>query len=117
MVVLAPIEERCRPSRGSYARPRMTGELKEIGLQVGHRRVGRPMRENGIRVERPREFPRIRKRRWGCRFRGRGCVSTRNGAIAEGIVRYPEQSIADPAAARRWAFSGPVTFFVAPGAG
>ena len=31
----------------------MTEELKEIGLEVGHRRVGRLMRQNGISVVRP----------------------------------------------------------------
>lgn len=40
-----------RLSLGSYGRPRMTEKLKELGLNVGHRRVGRLMRENGIRVE------------------------------------------------------------------
>ena len=30
----------------------MTEELKEIGLDVGHRRVGRLMRQNGISVVR-----------------------------------------------------------------
>jgi putative transposase len=29
----------------------MTEELKEVGVDVGHRRVGRLMRENGITVE------------------------------------------------------------------
>jgi len=33
----------------------MTEELKEVGLDVGHRRVGRLMRENGISVVRPRK--------------------------------------------------------------
>ena len=33
----------------------MTEELKELGLRVGHRRVGRLMRENGIRVERSKK--------------------------------------------------------------
>jgi transposase InsO family protein len=41
---------------GSYGRPRMTEELKEVGVDVGHRRVGRLMRENGITVERTRKF-------------------------------------------------------------
>ncbi len=36
----------------SYGRPRMTEELKEIGLEVGHRRVGRLMRQNGLCVKR-----------------------------------------------------------------
>ncbi len=33
----------------------MTKELKEIGLNVGHRRVGRLMRQNGISVVRTRK--------------------------------------------------------------
>ena len=48
MVVLAHIKEQSRLSLGSYGRPRMTEELKEVGVDVGHRRVGRLMRENGI---------------------------------------------------------------------
>ena len=38
------------------AAPRMTEELKEGSVDVGHRRVGRLMRENGIVVERTRKF-------------------------------------------------------------
>ena len=34
----------------------MTEELKEVGVDVGHRRVGRLMRENGIVVEKARKF-------------------------------------------------------------
>jgi transposase InsO family protein len=56
MVVLAHIKEQSRLSLGSYGRPRMTEELKEAGVDVGHRRVGRLMRENGIIVERTRKF-------------------------------------------------------------
>ena len=56
MVVLAHIKEQSRLSLGSYGRPRMTEELKELGLNVGHRRIGRLMRENGIRVERSRKY-------------------------------------------------------------
>ena len=56
MVVLAHIREQSRLSLGSYGRPRMTEELKEVGIDVGHRRVGRLMRENGITVERTRKF-------------------------------------------------------------
>jgi hypothetical protein len=41
MVVLAHIKEQSRLSLGSYGRPRMTEELKEVGVEVGHRRVGR----------------------------------------------------------------------------
>jgi hypothetical protein len=39
MVVLAHIKEQSRLSLGSYGRPRMTEELKEVGVDVGHRRV------------------------------------------------------------------------------
>jgi transposase InsO family protein len=56
MVVLAHIKEQSRLSLGSYGRPRRTEELKEVGVEVGHRRVGRLMRENGIFVERKRKF-------------------------------------------------------------
>ena len=55
LVTLAHIKEQSRLSLGSYGRPRMTEELKEIGLDVGHRRVGRLMRQNGISVVRTRE--------------------------------------------------------------
>lgn len=37
-------------SLGSYGRLRMTEELKEIGPDVGHRRVDRLMRQNSISV-------------------------------------------------------------------
>lgn len=56
LVVLAHIKEQSRLSLGSYGRPRMTEELKELGLNIGHRRVGRLMRENGIRVERSKKY-------------------------------------------------------------
>lgn len=56
LVVLAHIQEQFALSLGSYGRPRMTEELKEHGLQVGHRRVGRIMRDNGIRVERSKKY-------------------------------------------------------------
>ena len=56
LVVLAHIREQFALSLGSYGRPRMTEELKEQGLQVGHRRVGRIMRENNICVERSKKY-------------------------------------------------------------
>jgi len=34
----------------------MTEELQELGLEVGHRRVGRVMRDNGIKFVRTRKF-------------------------------------------------------------
>ena len=41
MVLLAHIREQLRLSLGSYGRPRMTEELKELGFDVGHRRPSR----------------------------------------------------------------------------
>jgi putative transposase len=68
LVTLAHIKEQSRLSLGSYGRPRMTEELKEIGPNIGHRRVGRfplivcrqttagqRMRQNGISVVRTRK--------------------------------------------------------------
>jgi putative transposase len=55
MKVLAHIREQYGLSLGSYGRPRMTMELKEAGLDVGERRVGRLMKINGIRPVRTRE--------------------------------------------------------------
>ncbi len=55
LVTLAHIKEQSRLSLESYGRPRMTEELKEIGLNVGHRSVGRLMRQNGISVVRTRK--------------------------------------------------------------
>ena len=54
--MFAHIREQFALSLGSYGRPRMTEELKEAGVNVGHRRVGRIMRENGIRVERSKKY-------------------------------------------------------------
>jgi transposase InsO family protein len=55
MVLLAHIREQHHLSLRSYGRPRMTEELKELGFDVGHRRVGRLMRQNGISVVRTRK--------------------------------------------------------------
>ncbi len=41
MVILAHIREHHRLSMESYGRPRMTEELKDEGIAVEHRRVGR----------------------------------------------------------------------------
>ena len=56
MVMLAHIRQQFALSLGSYGRPRMTEELKELGVEVGHRRVGRLMSENGIEVKRNNNF-------------------------------------------------------------
>jgi len=59
MVLLAHIREEHRLSLGSYGRLRMTEELKGLGFAVGHRRVGRLMRDNGIKVVRTRKYKAI----------------------------------------------------------
>jgi putative transposase len=56
MVLLAHIGEQHRLSLQSYGRPRMTEKLQELGLNVGHGRVGRLMRENGIKVVRTQKY-------------------------------------------------------------
>src|SRR6056297_337982 len=56
LVVLAHIRDQFEQSPGSYGRPRMTEELKELGLAVGYRRVGRLMNENGIKLRRNKKF-------------------------------------------------------------
>ena len=56
MVVLAHIREQFALSLGSYGRARMTEELKELGFDVGHRRIGRLMRQNSITVKRNKTF-------------------------------------------------------------
>ena len=49
-----------------------------------------------------REFPRLKKRYWGCHFWGRGYFSTTNGAITEDIVlQYLERHIQNPTGASR----------------
>lgn len=56
MVVLAHIREQFALSLGSYGRPRMAEELRELGIAVGERKVGRLMRENAIAVKRNKKF-------------------------------------------------------------
>lgn len=56
LVLLAHIREQHRLCLQSYGRPRMTEELNELGLDVGHRRVGRLMRQNGISVIRTHKY-------------------------------------------------------------
>ncbi|MCJ7874718.1 IS3 family transposase [Phaeobacter sp. J2-8] len=56
MVILAHIREQHRLSLQSYGTPRMTEELQELGLKVGHRRVGRLMRENDIKIVRTQKY-------------------------------------------------------------
>ena len=55
MNVLALMDEQLRFSLSSYSRPRMREELKEIGLNFSHPRIGHLMREHGIRIERSKK--------------------------------------------------------------
>jgi len=57
-VLLAHIRAEFETSHRSYGRPRMVEELRELGFKVGHTRVGRLMRENGIQAVRTRKFKR-----------------------------------------------------------
>lgn len=43
LVILAHIREQHRLSLQNFGRPHMTEELQELGLDVGHRRVGRSL--------------------------------------------------------------------------
>ena len=56
MVYLAHIRDQHCLSLQSYGRPRMTEELQDLGLSVGHRRVGRLMRENNIKTIRTHKY-------------------------------------------------------------
>ena len=56
MVILAHVREQHSLSLQSYGRPRMTEELQELGLKVGHRRIGRLMRANDIKIIRTQKY-------------------------------------------------------------
>jgi len=56
MVLLAHIREQFTISRKTYGRPRMVEELREMGFAVGHRRIGRLMRDNDIKAVRTRKY-------------------------------------------------------------
>ena len=56
MVIPTHIREQHRLSLESYGRPRVTEELQEPGVKVGHRRVGRLMRDNGIKTIRTQKY-------------------------------------------------------------
>jgi len=56
LAVLAHIRAQFAVSPGRHGRPRMTEELKDAGRDVGHRRVGRLMRDTDLRVERSKTY-------------------------------------------------------------
>ena len=55
LVTSAHIQKPSRLNLCSYGRPQITEELKEIDLNLGHRRAGRLMRLNSIPVLQMRE--------------------------------------------------------------
>ncbi len=57
-VLLDHIQAEFKASLCSYGHPRMVEELRELGYKVGHTRIGRLMRENGIKAVRTRKFKR-----------------------------------------------------------
>ena len=58
MVLLTHIKSQFTSSNETYGSPRMTVELKEIGLMVGRHRVARMMRQNGLKALMPKRFKR-----------------------------------------------------------
>ena len=58
MVYLAHIRAEHARHYRAYGRKRMTDELKDQGIVIGERRVGRLMRENDIRIVRTHKFKR-----------------------------------------------------------
>jgi putative transposase len=56
MVLLAHIREQFRLSLGSYGRLRMTEELKELGFDAGHHRIGCLRRQNSITIKWNKKF-------------------------------------------------------------
>ena len=58
MVFLAHIRAVHKRNYCAYGRKRMTDELRDQGIVIGERRVGRLMQDNDIRTIRTREFKR-----------------------------------------------------------
>jgi hypothetical protein len=79
MVLLAHIREQYRLSLESYGRPRMTEELQELSLNVGHpspdkaiakQSAGQWMPDNGIKIIRTQKYKvrRVKNLIWGIKF-------------------------------------------------
>ncbi len=94
MVLLAHIREQYHVSLKSYGRPRKTQELQCIGLSVGHRRVGRLIRQNNINAIRTREYKVTTNRKHTfnigrtCRIRISRLIMPGNGAVISVTVSY-----------------------------
>lgn len=56
MVYLAHIRTQFRLSHETYGSPRMHAELREDGLRIGHHRVARLMRKNGLKALQKHRF-------------------------------------------------------------
>ena len=56
MVILAHLREQHRLSPQRYGRPRMTEELQKLRVNVEHRREGRLMHDNGIKIIRTQKY-------------------------------------------------------------
>jgi len=56
VVLLDHIQTEFEASHRSYGRSRIVEELRELGFKVGHTRIGRLMRENGVKAVRTRKY-------------------------------------------------------------
>ena len=56
LVLLAHIRAQFSTSSETYGRPRMHAELREQDLAVGHHRIARLMRDNGLRASQKRRY-------------------------------------------------------------
>ena len=56
LVAFTHVREQFALSLGSYGRPCKTEELKGLSLDVGHRRVGRLMKQDGLKVGRSKKY-------------------------------------------------------------
>jgi transposase InsO family protein len=93
MVILAHILEQHSLSLQSYGRPRMTKELQELGLRVGHRRVCRLMRENGIKIVRIYKYKAttIARQAIAKQSAERGTATTRSTSRPTYWIRIPQR--------------------------
>lgn len=58
MVYLAHIRMHFAASRGTYGSPRIHADLSEAGLEIGHHRTARLMRDNSLRANKKGRFKR-----------------------------------------------------------
>lgn len=63
--LLVRIRAAFRLSHGTYGSPRMTAELRSLGLCAGRRRIARLMRQDGLKGRQPRRYRRTTDSRHG----------------------------------------------------